>query len=159
MGLFVSSQVNRLILLEEDRVKAETESAKAPVDFATLQLHNLLYEKNHYLKAIKACKDFRSKYPDIELVPEEEFVRDAPDDIRGGVLSSDGAHDLMLKRLNYELHQVCVIYTVVMSGVLAVFLFYSPNSFPVARSLSLSAKLITWFLTGGIDDQISFHLI
>ncbi|PKI50631.1 hypothetical protein CRG98_028943 [Punica granatum] len=97
-------QVNRTILLEEDRVKAETERAKAPVDFTTLQLHNLMYEKSHYIKAIKACKDFKSKYPDIELVPEEEFFRDAPEDIKGSVESND-AHSLMLKRLNFELFQ------------------------------------------------------
>ncbi|KAG8632624.1 THO complex subunit 5B isoform X2 [Manihot esculenta] len=98
-------QANRSILLEEDRVKAETERAKAPVDFTTLQLHNLMYEKSHYVKAIKACKDFKSKFPDIELVPEEEFFRDAPENIKGPVLSDDTSHNLMLKRLNYELHQ------------------------------------------------------
>ncbi|KAG8377602.1 hypothetical protein BUALT_Bualt08G0050100 [Buddleja alternifolia] len=98
-------QANRSILLEEDRVKAETERAKAPVDFTTLQLHNLMYEKNHYVKAIKACKDFKTKYPDIELVPEEEFIRDAPEEIKSSALSTDSAHDLMLKRLNYELLQ------------------------------------------------------
>ncbi|KAJ6795350.1 THO complex subunit 5B [Iris pallida] len=104
--LFISlRQVNRSILLEEDRVKAETESAKAPVDFTTLQLHNLMYEKNHYMKAIKACKDFRSKYPDIDLVPEAEFFNSAPEEVKGGVLANDAAHDLMLKRLNFELHQ------------------------------------------------------
>ncbi|GKV10237.1 hypothetical protein SLEP1_g21632 [Rubroshorea leprosula] len=98
-------QANRTILLEEDRVKAETEKAKAPVDFTTLQFHNLMYEKSHYVKAIKACKDFKSKYPDIELVPEEEFFRDAPEDIKESHLSNDSSHDLMLKRLNYELFQ------------------------------------------------------
>ncbi|KAL0314857.1 UNVERIFIED_CONTAM: THO complex subunitB [Sesamum angustifolium] len=98
-------QANRSILLEEDRVKADTERAKAPVDLTTLQLHNLMYEKNHYVKAIKACKDFKTKYPDIELVPEEEFLRDAPADIKGSTLSTDSAHDMMLKRLNYELFQ------------------------------------------------------
>ncbi|CAL5204678.1 unnamed protein product [Lathyrus oleraceus] len=98
-------QANRSILIEEDRVKMETERAKAPVDFTTLQLHNLVYEKSHYLKAIKACKDFKSKYPDIELVPEEEFLRDAPKDIKDSVLSKDSAHNLMLKRLNFELYQ------------------------------------------------------
>lgn len=102
----VISQANRSILLEEDRVKAETESAKAPVDFTTLQLHNLMYEKNHYLKAIKTCKDFKSKHPDIQLVPEEEFFRDAPEDIKKTVISNDSAHNLMLKRLNFELFQV-----------------------------------------------------
>ncbi|KAJ1397384.1 THO complex, subunit 5 [Sesbania bispinosa] len=98
-------QANRAILLEEDRVKMETERAKAPVDFTTLQLHNLMYEKSHYLKAIKACKDFKSKYPDIDLVPEEEFFHDAPQDIKDSVLSNDSAHNLMLKRLNFELFQ------------------------------------------------------
>uniref|UniRef100_A0A5B6YU10 Putative THO complex subunit 5B-like isoform X1 n=1 Tax=Davidia involucrata TaxID=16924 RepID=A0A5B6YU10_DAVIN len=98
-------QANRSILLDEDRVKAETERAKAPVDFTTLQLHNLVYEKNHYVKAIKASKDFKSKYPDIELVPEEEFFRDAPEEIKSSVISNDSAHNLMLKRLNFELFQ------------------------------------------------------
>ncbi|CAM8945710.1 unnamed protein product [Rhodiola kirilowii] len=103
---FVSlRQANRSILLEEDRVKAETEKAKAPVDFTTLQLHNLMYEKNHYVKAIKACKDFKSKYPDIELVSEEEFLKDAPEEIKGATISDDPSHNVMLKRLNYELYQ------------------------------------------------------
>jgi len=90
----------------------QTERAKAPVDFTTLQLHNLVYEKSHYLKAIKACKDFKSKYPDIELVPEEEFFRDAPKDIKDLALSKDSAHNLMLKRLNFELYQVNIRYSV-----------------------------------------------
>nr|XP_023891239.1 THO complex subunit 5A-like [Quercus suber]POE62146.1 tho complex subunit 5b [Quercus suber] len=98
-------QANRSILLEEDRVKAETERAKAPVDFTSLQLHNLMYEKSHYVKAIKACKDFKSKYPDIDLVAEEEFFRDAPQDIKAKKLSNDAAHDLMMKRLHFELFQ------------------------------------------------------
>ena len=104
--VYCFSQANRSILLEEDKVKAETERAKAPVDFTTLQLHNLMYEKSHYLKAIKTCKDFKSKYPDIELVPEEEFFHDAPEEIKGSNLSDDSSHNLMLKRLNYELFQV-----------------------------------------------------
>lgn len=105
-------QANRSILIEEDRVKMETEHAKAPVDFTTLQLHNLMYEKSHYLKAIKACKDFKTKYPDIELVPEEEFFCDAPEDIKGSTLSNDSAHNLMLKRLNFELFQVTICYSI-----------------------------------------------
>ncbi|KAE8100163.1 hypothetical protein FH972_018088 [Carpinus fangiana] len=98
-------QANRSILLEEDRVKTETERAKAPVDFTTLQLHNLMYEKSHYVKAIKACKDFRSKYPDIDLVSEEEFFHDAPEEIKGKTLSNDSAHNLMMQRLQFELFQ------------------------------------------------------
>ncbi|CAL9242278.1 unnamed protein product [Arabidopsis halleri] len=98
-------QANRAILTEEDKVKAETERAKAPVDFTTLQLHNLMYEKSHYVKAIKACRDFKSKYPDIDLVPEQEFFLHAPEAIKDQSLSSDSSHVLMPKRLNFELHQ------------------------------------------------------
>ncbi|KAJ7958163.1 THO complex, subunit [Quillaja saponaria] len=105
LNFVILRQANRTILLEEDRVKAETERAKAPVDFTTLQLHNLMYEKSHYVKAIKACKDFKSKYPDIELVPEEEFFRDAPEEIKASILSNDSSHNLMMKRLNFELFQ------------------------------------------------------
>lgn len=86
-------------------MKADTEGAKAPVDLTMLQLHNLMYEKNHYLKAIKACNDFKSRYPDVEMVGEEEFESSAPEEIKGKVLASDPEHDLMLKRLSFELFQ------------------------------------------------------
>ncbi|CAN7027420.1 unnamed protein product [Brassica rapa subsp. trilocularis] len=95
-------QANRAILTEEDKVKAETERAKGPVDFTTLQLHNLMYEKSHYVKAIKACRDFKSKYPDIDLVSEEAFFRDAPESIKDQSVATD---TLMPKRLSFELHQ------------------------------------------------------
>ncbi|KAI9118210.1 hypothetical protein K1719_010542 [Acacia pycnantha] len=98
-------QADRSILLEEDRVRMETEQAKVPIDFSSVQLQNLMYEKSHYVKAIKSCKDFKSKHSDIELVTEEEFFRDAPDNIKHFVLSNDSAHNLMLKRLNFELFQ------------------------------------------------------
>ncbi|MED6199102.1 THO complex subunit 5B [Stylosanthes scabra] len=60
-----------------------------------LHLYNLMYEKSYYVKAIKACKDFKSKYPDIDLVPQEQFFRDAPKDIKDSILSNDVAHNLM----------------------------------------------------------------
>ncbi|CAH8346905.1 unnamed protein product [Eruca vesicaria subsp. sativa] len=98
-------QANRAILTEEDKVKAETERAKGPVDFTTLQLHNLMYEKSHYVKAIKACRDFKSKYPDIDLVSEEAFFHDAPEVIKDQLLPTDSSRVLMPKRLSFELHQ------------------------------------------------------
>ncbi|XP_027330643.1 THO complex subunit 5B [Abrus precatorius] len=98
-------QANRLILMEEDRAKTETERAKVPLEFTIQQLHNLMYEKSHYVKAIKACNDFKSTYSDIDLASEEEFFRDAPQHIKGSVLSNHSAHNLMLKRLNFELLQ------------------------------------------------------
>ncbi|KAG7594298.1 THO complex subunit 5 [Arabidopsis thaliana x Arabidopsis arenosa] len=98
-------QANRAILIEEEKTKTETELAKSPIDFTTLQLHNLMYEKSHYLKATKASRDFKSKYPNIDLISEQEFFSDAPEVIKSQTLSNDSSHDLMLKRLNFELHQ------------------------------------------------------
>lgn len=98
-------QINRIILQDEDRIKQETEAAKLPVDYTTLQLNNLLYQKNHYLKAINACKDFKSKYPDIELVPEEDFYRDAPEEFKKDPALKEDSHKQMLERLNFELYQ------------------------------------------------------
>ena len=94
---------------DEDRIKQETEAAKLPVDYTTLQLNNLLYQKNYYIKAINACKDFKSRYPDIELVPEEDFFRDVPLDSMKDPDPREDAHKTMLKRLNYELHQVFLL--------------------------------------------------
>lgn len=96
-------------MLEEDRVRKERERAKAFMECTTLQLSSLMYEKQHYMKAIKACEDFKSKYANIELVSEEEFVRNAPEEIKSSALSPGITHDLMLKRLNYELSQVSPI--------------------------------------------------
>ncbi|CAA7024544.1 unnamed protein product [Microthlaspi erraticum] len=98
-------QANRAILTEEEKVKSETELAKSPMDFTALQLHNLMYEKSHYLKATKTSREFKSKYPNIDLISEQAFLRDAPEAIKSQTLSNDASHDLMLKRLNFELHQ------------------------------------------------------
>lgn len=76
------------------------------MDYTTLQLNNLLYQKNHYLKAISACKDFKSKYPDIELVPVEEFYKESPTEFKKDVSLKDDPHKEMLERLNFELFQV-----------------------------------------------------
>ena len=104
-------QENREILQEEDKIKLETEAAKAPIDHTTLQLHNLLYEKNHYVKAIKTCKDFKSKYPDIDLVSEEAFFQNAPQELQSDPELRNDPHKLMIQRLKYELHQVRAIET------------------------------------------------
>jgi hypothetical protein len=49
-------------------------------------------------------------------VPEEEYHLAAPADIREKTLAADAAHDLMLKRLNFELVQVVNCYQLQFSG-------------------------------------------
>ena len=59
--------------------------ARAPrrLDQDSLQLHNLLYEKNHYLREIARCRDFRSKHLAVQLVDESTFAATAPAELQG----------------------------------------------------------------------------
>lgn len=98
-------QVNRVILEDEDDIKSETEKVNMAVDHTALHLHNLIYEKNHYLKAIEACKYFKSKYQDIELVPEEELFKNIPEVLKSDLMLKEDPRNRMLLRLNFELFQ------------------------------------------------------
>ncbi|CAN8288648.1 unnamed protein product [Cochlearia groenlandica] len=98
-------QANREILNEEEKVKSEMASTKSPMDFTALKLQNLMYEKSHYVKANKSSRDFKSKYPNIDLISEQDFCNEATESVKSQTLSNDTSHDLMLKRLNFELHQ------------------------------------------------------
>ena len=50
------------------QVRELTAEAKAQFDTAELSLQNLLYEKRHYLKEIRACKAYRCGFHATELV-------------------------------------------------------------------------------------------
>ena len=41
------------------QMQTSTAEAKAQYDAAELSLQNLLYEKGHYLKEIRACRSFK----------------------------------------------------------------------------------------------------
>lgn len=54
---------------------------KQKVDSTNLQYQNLLYEADHLLCEYNKCHQFKSKDENIELVPVEEFLKDAPETI------------------------------------------------------------------------------
>jgi THO complex subunit 5 len=95
---------SRAVLHHIEQTKVTTGSERASYDANSLQLHNLLYEKNHYQRQIAKCEDFRSKHVDIELVPEQVFLEAAPPDLRR-MGEEVGAHQRMLDRLEFELHE------------------------------------------------------
>lgn len=82
--------------------KGKTDDERSSYDSNSLQLHNLLYEKNHYNREIAKCKDFRSKHMDIDLVPEDVFLEAAPPDLRR-MGEAVEPHQRMLDRLEFEL--------------------------------------------------------
>lgn len=89
--------------LSTEAPKDATAAAKAQLDAASLQLHNLLYEKQYYQREVAATRHFASNVSDevVDLVPLDAFLAAQPPEAAQR-LSGD-AHELMLARLRGEL--------------------------------------------------------
>ncbi|XP_061585061.1 THO complex subunit 5 homolog [Cololabis saira] len=98
-------KLNRLAHMRLKRGRDQTHEAKQKVDVLHLQLQNLLYEVMHLQKEISKCLEFKSKHEDIDLVSEEEFYQDAPQEISRPRLTKNDPHQLTLARLDWELEQ------------------------------------------------------
>jgi len=98
-------KLNRLAHFRCRKVRETTNEAKHKIDHCHLQLQNLLYEAMHLQKEITKCMDFKSKDEEIELIPVEEFYRDAPESISNPALSKNDKHLERLARLEWELEQ------------------------------------------------------
>lgn len=98
-------KLNRLAHMRLKRGRDQTHEAKQKVDVLHLQLQNLLYEVLHLQKEISKCLEFKSKHEEIDLVSEDEFYQDAPQDISRPHLTKNDPHQLTLARLDWELEQ------------------------------------------------------
>lgn len=98
-------KLNRLAHMRLKRGRDQTHEAKQKVDVLHLQLQNLLYEVMHLQKEISKCLEFKSKHEEIDLVPEEEFYQEAPDNISKPDHTKNDPHQLTLARLDWELEQ------------------------------------------------------
>ncbi|KAK3259476.1 hypothetical protein CYMTET_31528 [Cymbomonas tetramitiformis] len=101
-------QLNHELYLGLEELKNKTQTTKKELDHNNLQLQNLLYQKSHYMKEIKSCKEFKSKFTDEEIdkLPLEDFVKLAPPEQRQGANGEDlDEHSLELARLAFELQQ------------------------------------------------------
>ncbi|XP_077571017.1 THO complex subunit 5 homolog [Stigmatopora nigra] len=98
-------KLNRLAHMRLKRGRDQTHEAKQKVDVLHLQLQNLLYEVLHLQKEISKCLEFKSKHEDIDLVTEEEFYKDAPQEISRPQLTKNDPHQQTLARLDWELEQ------------------------------------------------------
>uniref|UniRef100_A0A3B5BCF1 THO complex 5 n=1 Tax=Stegastes partitus TaxID=144197 RepID=A0A3B5BCF1_9TELE len=98
-------KLNRLAHMRLKRGRDQTHEAKQRVDVLHLQLQNLLYEVMHLQKEISKCLEFKSKHEEIDLVSEEEFYQEAPQEISRPPLTKNDPHQLTLARLDWELEQ------------------------------------------------------
>lgn len=98
-------KLNRLAHMRLKKGRDQTHEAKQRVDVLHLQLQNLLYEVMHLQKEISKCLEFKSKHEEIDLVSEDEFYREAPQEISRPNLTKNDPHQLTLARLDWELEQ------------------------------------------------------
>ncbi|GAA6020414.1 hypothetical protein JCM11491_000235 [Sporobolomyces phaffii] len=104
-------QVNRNSLLEAKQCRAGTQDARLEMDQAHLRLQNLLFERNHLEREIKACEEYQSEYQNLPLHAVDELRQLAASDPAPAGLelplpegdSEEQVHELMLARLAFEL--------------------------------------------------------
>ncbi|KAL0091074.1 Fms-interacting protein-domain-containing protein [Phycomyces blakesleeanus] len=76
-----------------------TAEAKTAMDARQIGLQNVMYEKRHLLEEIVKCRDFRSVYQDVDLIPLDEFNAVAPPAYRQ---DNSNQHIEMINRLKFE---------------------------------------------------------
>ncbi|XP_068633298.1 THO complex subunit 5 homolog [Battus philenor] len=100
--------LKKLNRLEKVRTRAGRDALnkeKQRVDSTHLLLQNLLYEADHLNKEVTKCLQFKSKDEEIELVPLEDFYKEAPVEISRPDITKNDEHQLQLARLEWELRQ------------------------------------------------------
>uniref|UniRef100_A0A6P7GLF6 THO complex subunit 5 homolog n=1 Tax=Diabrotica virgifera virgifera TaxID=50390 RepID=A0A6P7GLF6_DIAVI len=103
-------KLNRTDKIRHVHGKETLTTEKQKCDSIKLTYQNLVYERHHLVTETNKCLAFRSKDEDIELVPFEEFMREAPESLSSKFSSYDPddreqQHSLRLARLEWELTQ------------------------------------------------------
>ncbi|XP_063974378.1 THO complex subunit 5 homolog isoform X2 [Diachasmimorpha longicaudata] len=98
-------KLNRMEKFRTNFARDSLTSAKMGVDSRHLQLQNLLYEVMHLKKEVIKCLQFKSKDESIELVSENKFYEEAPENISRLETTKSDPHQLRLARLEWELTQ------------------------------------------------------
>ncbi|CAG9864329.1 unnamed protein product [Phyllotreta striolata] len=103
-------KLNRIDKIRHVYGKETLSTEKQKCDSIKLNYQNLVYELHHLVTETNKCLAFKSKDEDIELVPFEEFMKEAPEDVSKKFSNydendRDQKHSLRLARLEWELMQ------------------------------------------------------
>jgi THO complex subunit 5 len=96
-------EVNRQLHTEIESEKEKHTHYKEKLNALNLRLQNLQYEKNHFIREIEICRNYKPKNVVEDLISEEEFLKTAPKEFLPQNLNDE--HEVMLKLLNFELEQ------------------------------------------------------
>ncbi|XP_037042717.1 THO complex subunit 5 homolog [Bradysia coprophila] len=98
-------KLNRLDKVRLRTGRDDLHNEKQIVDSNRLQLQNLFYESEHLNKEVQRCYQFKSEDEEIDLISEEEFYAQAPENIAQSGKTSNDEHARRLARLSWELQQ------------------------------------------------------
>ncbi|KAI8452432.1 Fms-interacting protein-domain-containing protein [Phakopsora pachyrhizi] len=106
-SLFVTLKaLNRSHSKLVSRSKSKTSFVRDELDQIHLGLQNLVYERRYLEKEIQKCQEFESEYQNISIHSIEEYLRLNPQDLElTESASTESKHELMIKRLKYELSE------------------------------------------------------
>ncbi|GAA5934961.1 uncharacterized protein JCM15063_003114 [Sporobolomyces koalae] len=104
-------QVNRNCQVQIKECRTRSQDARLEMDAAHLRLQNLLFERNHLEREIRACREYQSEYQNLPLHSVDELRQLAASQPTPAGLelplpegdSEQDLHELMLKRLAFEL--------------------------------------------------------
>lgn len=102
MHFLTLKKLNRLDKLRTKHTREATMEAKSKVDSFHLQLQNLRYEVLHLEKEVTKCLQYKSLDESIDLVPLEQFYKEAPEDVSKKDKTKSNEHLQRLARLQYE---------------------------------------------------------
>lgn len=95
-------RIERLSRLKIDDAQDKEDKAKVKVDALDRQLQTVSYALRHYQRKYQSCLTFKSKDERINLVPLEQFMAEADEDLRRMAIDDHSTH---LARLEWELRQ------------------------------------------------------
>lgn len=105
LKILMLKKLNRLEKVRTKESRTALQKAREQVDNDHLHLQNMVYEVVHLTKEVKKCLEFKSKDEDINLVPVEEFYKEAPESVTKPEITKKNEHELKLARLQWELLQ------------------------------------------------------
>ncbi|KAF9966564.1 hypothetical protein BGZ70_001925 [Mortierella alpina] len=92
---------NRNALQHERNLRNDLTDQKLGVGKVDLGYQNIKYQRKYLLNEIARCHDMETFYQDVPLVPLEQFLQSAPEELR----NATDERQLMINRLQFELEE------------------------------------------------------
>ena len=102
LQIAVLKRLNRFAQVTARDAREETKDNLNKSDGHFLKLQNLQYQAHHLQNEIDSCLRFHSAHKDLELKSEDDFDRNAPDELKTEEVMMGDEHEVICARLKWE---------------------------------------------------------